>query len=434
MLRIGFAPALDRRAGGVFQYSATMMKALAAIARDEPGTRLVAFMPEGPSLSHEERTVDGWREVPLAAPSGAARGTMRRLVGEGPHRDAWRWWRRQVQRLRERAPHRPDLDSVMHRPDLERWWRQQGVDVMIFPQPHPLAFEGGVPCVVAIHDLQHRLQPEFREVSADGEWERREYVFRNCVRAATQILVDSDLGKEQLLFFYGPYGVSADRVRVLPFLPASTLPGAVPPAGQRAARERYGIPERYMFYPAQFWPHKNHARIVEALERLKRSHDARIPVVFCGSRAGALRDDQFRMVMDIAAHCGVADQLHVLDYIPDDDLAALYAGAVALVMPTFFGPTNIPVLEAWSLGCPVLTSDLPGIREQVADAAILVDPRDVGALADGMLRLWSDEALGRGLAERGTRRLAAYTVDDHRRRLRGILAAAADIIAGTAAP
>ena len=73
---------------------------------------------------------------------------------------------------------------------------------------------------MAIHDLQHRLQPEFPEVSANGEWERREYRFRNGARYATLLLADSEVGKEDLLNFYGPYGVTPDRVKVLPFIPA----------------------------------------------------------------------------------------------------------------------------------------------------------------------------------------------------------------------
>ena len=90
-------------------------------------------------------------------------------------------------------------------------------------------------------------------------------------------------------------------------------------------------------------------------------------------------------------------------------------------MPTFFGPTNIPVLEAWAFGCPVLTSDIRGIREQVGDAAVLVNPRSVEAIADGIYRIWMDQNLGRMLGERGRQRLATYGPDDYRRRLIEIL-------------
>jgi PAS domain S-box-containing protein len=95
-------------------------------------------------------------------------------------------------------------------------------------------------------------------------------------------------------------------------------------------------------------------------------------------------------------------------------------------MPTFFGPTNIPVLEAWSFGCPVLTSDIRGIREQMADGAVLVDPRSVESIAEGIYRLWTDENLRRQLTDAGRRRLSSYTADDFRNRLLEILEEAKD--------
>lgn len=389
VIRIGVVPALDRRAGGVFQYSATIMDALAEIARRERGIELVALVSGADAEARARVEASGWQVVPVHPKTGWVRAVTRRLGGKGP--------------------------------SLEEWWRGHGIDVVVYPQPHPWAFEVGVSSIVAIHDLQHRLQPEFPEVSANGEWERREYIFRNCVRAAAAILVDSDVGKEQMLSFYGPYGARDEQVRVLPFLPASTMPREVPDAARAAVKERHAIPDAYVFYPAQFWPHKNHAKIVEALEQLKARDGIAVSAVFCGSHADPVRARHFDLVMAMARQCGVADQVRVLDFVPDNELAALYAGARALVMPTFFGPTNIPVLEAWALRCPVLTSDIPGVREQVGDAGVLVDPRSVDDLAAGIRRLWTDESLRLSLAERGTRRLASYGPDEFRERLLGAL-------------
>jgi len=77
-------------------------------------------------------------------------------------------------------------------------------------------------------------------------------------------------------------------------------------------------------------------------------------------------------------------------------------------MPTFFGPTNIPPLEAWHFRRPVITSDIPGMREQIGDAGLLVDPRLPQALAEAMQRLWRDEALCSELVARGEQRLASF--------------------------
>jgi len=272
-----------------------------------------------------------------------------------------------------------------------------------------------------VHDLQHRLQLEFPEVTANGEWEQREYLLRNGVRYATLILADSEVGKEDILEFYGPHGATEDRVKVLPFLPANYLSKDVPESERVRVREIYRLPRRYLFYPAQFWPHKNHARIVQALGLLKEKGGDRIHVVFCGSHTGEIRKRTFQEVVALAHRLGVADQVHYLGYVPDEDMSGLYAVAVGLVMPTFFGPTNIPILEAWAFGCPVLTSDIRGVREQVVHAGLLVDPRSVEAIAEGIYRLWTDDALRRELAELGHQRLARYTPEDFRHRLADII-------------
>jgi len=108
--------------------------------------------------------------------------------------------------------------------------------------------------------------------------------------------------------------------------------------------------------------------------------------------------------------------------VPDEDMSGLYAGAVALVIPLFLAIANIPILEAWAFSCPVLTSDIRGVREQVGDAGLLVDPYSVEAIAGGIYRLWTDEALCGELAEQGRRRLANYsTLEDFRQGLADIV-------------
>jgi glycosyltransferase involved in cell wall biosynthesis len=104
------------------------------------------------------------------------------------------------------------------------------------------------------------------------------------------------------------------------------------------------------------------------------------------------------------------------------------------VMPTFFGPTNIPILEAWGLDCPVVTSDLRGLREQAGDAALLADPRSVEAIADAIQRIWLDGELREELARRGRARLGLYTREDYARRLNEILDLASEYVRETPEP
>jgi glycosyltransferase involved in cell wall biosynthesis len=418
-MRIGIVPVLNGLVGGIYQYSLTMIRVLGEWKRDRGEDEFIVFASrmDHPAIAALNRP--NWTVKPRRPPSlkWEVLNALARIAGAGAY---WEMMKRL--RLRWHARERSvDVDVVRPNTNMARWFDRFGVELMLYPEPVSLSFEAGIPYVMAIHDLQHRIQPEFPEVSAYGEWERREYLFRNGTRYATLLLTDSEVGREDVLNFYGPYGITPDRVKVLPFLPAFYLAVEISDKEQLRVQMNYSLPAGYLFYPAQFWPHKNHARIVRALWLLKKEHHVKIPVVLCGSNAGMLRKHTFNEVMSLSRQLGVEDQMCYLGYVPDDDMASLYAGAAALIMPTFFGPTNIPVLEGWAFGCPVITSDIRGIREQVGDAAILVDPRSVESIANGIYQLRRDENLRRTLVERGRVRLATYGPDEFRWRLIEIL-------------
>jgi len=396
-MRIGIHPALNRQSGGIYQYSANILNGLYAWSGGKlDGVELctdqfVAFAHDPVRMAIPESIQDKWNVH-----------TFRPPWSPGPGSE---------------PPQVPNPDVVYPQPDMRAWLEESGVEMMIYPWPHRLSFEAGIPYVLAIHDVQHRLQPEFEEVAADGEWERREYLFRNGARHATLLLVDSPTGKEDVLACYGAHGVRAERIKVLPFVAASSIDTERAHLHRDRVTRIYNLPLRYLFYPAQFWPHKNHLRIIEALGALRRTEGLSVPFVMTGAATGRLREDHHDKVLQRAADLGIADQVFDLGYVSDDDITGLYAGAVALVMPTFFGPTNIPVLEAWSLDCPVLTSDIRGVREQAGDAAVLVNPLSVEELACGIKSIWEHEPLRRDLISKGRNRLSSYGRSAHDRRL-----------------
>src|SRR5215469_7695496 len=371
-MRIGILPNLSPDSGGVYQYSQNILHALNAWSEKGCDDQLVLLSNNGTcDLSSLSLTRDRWEIEPVVTaltPSWRERifEEIRQRIGEGPHREALRCLRRRLVNLRKAPTRRAfrDPEVITPRAYLRDCFLQAKLYLLLYPHPTPISFETGLPYMIAVHDLQHRLQPEFPEVAANGEWEYREYLFRHGVRNALMILTDSETGREDVLNFYGQYGIEPDRVKVLPFLPASYLPSEVSLEERARVRNTYALPERFLFYPAQFWPHKNHARIVAALGLLKQQK-IETAIVFCGSSDGSIRQKAYKEVMSSAEEHGVIKQIRNLGYVPDQDMAGLYAEAAALVMPTFFGPTNIPVLEAWRFGCPVITSDIRGIREQV---------------------------------------------------------------------
>jgi glycosyltransferase involved in cell wall biosynthesis len=312
--------------------------------------------------------------------------------------------------------------SDVTQPDLNlgRALRGQGVDLLLSLYTPLFGPKPPIPFIVPIHDLQHRIQPEFPEVGGGAEAEIRDLSIRTICRYATLVLVDSDAGRRDVLRFYGDV-IDDDRIRVLPYFPPARR--AQPPDSRELARvrRRYSLPDRYYFYPAQFWPHKNHRLIVEALGQLRREGGECPTVVFAGGYADPLRARTFIDVMELAGSLGVGGHVYYLGFVPDRDMPALYSLSAGLVMPTFFGPTNLPPLEAWAFGCPVITTDLPSIRDHLGDGALYVDPRDAGSLAQAMRSLWQDPRLVAQLMANAARRLASFPYEDFLIALRRIL-------------
>jgi len=223
-----------------------------------------------------------------------------------------------------------------------------------------------IPFSAIVWDLQHRLQPLFPEVSANGEWKKREVFYSRVLKHATFVIVGTEAGKSEVQRFYG---TPDEKIRILPH---PTPSFALEETGRDTeALAKYKLPPDYIFYPAQFWAHKNHAAIVKAVAHLKRADNLRIPVVFTGSDQG-----NERSVRELVERTHIGDQVFFLGYVSRRALKALYQNALALCYPSFFGPENLPPLEAFALGCPVIAADVPGAGEQLGDAAIRVNPSD----------------------------------------------------------
>jgi glycosyltransferase involved in cell wall biosynthesis len=184
--------------------------------------------------------------------------------------------------------------------------------------------------------------------------------------------------------------VPSERIRVAPFpTPTFAGPESVPNQPPRLAGE-------YLFYPAQFWPHKNHANLLHALRLLRERDKLDLSLALTGSDKG---NQPF--VRDLASSLNLIDHVHFLGFVSREELASLYRHAFALTFVTFFGPDNLPPLEAFAVGCPVVASDVSGAREQLGDAALLVDPRSPEQIADAVLSLRRDPALRARLIQRG---------------------------------
>jgi glycosyltransferase involved in cell wall biosynthesis len=272
-------------------------------------------------------------------------------------------------------------------------------DLWICPNHDRFSFRAPIPALGTVHDLMHRYEPSFPEVSKNGEFESREFHFRETCRWSRGILVDSRLGKQQVI---ESYGTAPEKVFVLPFIAPDYIYESTE-ADAAAVRAKYPLPEKFFFYPAQFYQHKNHKNLIAAVGRMRAAHpDVRLVLV------GWKQRNSYDEVVAQVKELGLEENVIFLGYAPDSDMAGLYRTARAMVMPTFFGPTNIPQLEAFALGCPVATSRIYGIPEQVGDSALLFDPGSADEIHDTLVRLWSDDALCAELSRKGKAHDAAW--------------------------
>jgi glycosyltransferase involved in cell wall biosynthesis len=257
--------------------------------------------------------------------------------------------------------------------EVTRFLDTSDCDLVYFASPFPEASElQQKPFVWTLWDLCHLDSPEFPEVRTSGKFEEREAHNAACLRKAALVVVDSDELREKAELYYG---VNPEKFVVIPFGPSSSI--------AQGAKDASALPPQisslqrpYFFYPAQLWMHKNHRTIVEALALLDargKHYDA----VFVGKDHGAGRS-----LAAFIESIGMTDRAHFLGYVADDMLPALYSGSEALVMAGYFGPTNIPPLEAFLLRVPVIASNQH--RDQLGEAAIFFDPDAPEELADAM--------------------------------------------------
>jgi len=378
MKKIGLFLTHDRQTGGHFQYGQTMLEAVNALPRDEFSVVVActSIMWLDYLKKYQLETVfveQGFWSRAL--------GKVLREVGF-----PLRLWRK--------------LSPFFH-PTVKALL-QQNCDLWIFPSQSRWNCQIPVPALACIHDLMHRYEPRFPVIPA----RELEWLSRNMCTYCTGIIVDSDVGKQHVK---ESYGTSEDRIYVLPFIAPKYI------YSQEPAKNDYELPEKFIFYPAQFWEHKNQKNLISACAMLKKDLPD-LKLVLAG-----IKRNGYQALMNQIRELHLVDDVIFLGYVPDEDMASVYRRARAMVMPTFFGPTNIPPLEAFAAGCPVAISGIYGMPEQVGDAALLFDPNSVDEIADCIKRLWLYDDLCIDLAIKGKLKAATWGQQQFNARVKEII-------------
>jgi glycosyltransferase involved in cell wall biosynthesis len=267
------------------------------------------------------------------------------------------------------------------------------VPAHVLPLVHPRR------SVVTIHDLGYLYHP------ASYLLRHRLYLRLSTAwsaRAATHLITVSAVTKADLV---REHGVRPDKVTVVYSGVDTRFQPQVDQVVLTEVRQRYGIPGPYVLYVGTLQPRKNLVRLVEAFSQVAQE-DETLRLVLAG-RKGWLYDDIFATV----ARLGLTDRVVFTGYVPDDDVPALMAGARLFVLPSLYEGFGVPVVEAMACGVPVVCANIASLPEVAGDAALLVDPTDVDALAAAIRRALTDDDLRRELIARGLRQAARFSWD-----------------------
>ena len=271
-----------------------------------------------------------------------------------------------------------------------RFVQKMNCDFWFFPAQDIWAYRLPVNSITTIYDLMHKYESRFPEVSSVGRYKRREKHYKSICRWSTAVVVDSKIGRKQLK---ESYGISHENIYILPYIAfIDKLP--VPSKAENILR-KYSLPKKFIFYPAQFWAHKNHEILIEAVNKLKDELPD-LCLVFTGSE----KNNYQNIIRNIDEY-NLNKMVVNLGFVSQSDIYNLYSVARALIFPSFFGPTNIPPLEAFYFGCPAAVADVYGMAEQIQSAAILFDPTSLTKVIDTVRILWNDDEVCSQLITKG---------------------------------
>ena len=350
-----------------------------SLARGQAGRGVAHYTASLVAALAEGFPADRWRAV---VPGGAA------SAGEG------------VEVVAPRAPRRAlfAAAALARRPRLDRM--AAPCDVVWLPAPAPVALSPGARYVLTVHDLSFEERP--------GDYTRYERAWHRLgrlgalARGAARVMAVSQATRDAAV---ARWGVDPGRTSVV--APGVSRPARPPDV--EAARARHGLPGRYLLWVGALEPRKAPDLMARAYARARaQGLDAALAVVGEG-----------RERLD-------GEGVHRLGAIADRrELEALYAGALALVMPSRAEGHGLPPLEAAACGTPAVVTELPALRETLGDAVLHVPVDDEAALAAALLRVAGDAGLRAALASAAGARVADRTWEAAARQAHDVIEEAA---------
>ena len=285
------------------------------------------------------------------------------------------------------------------------------IDLIVCPfvlaYPH---FFLNKPFIFTLHDMQERYYPEnFSKQDNIIRW----IVNRALAKSAKKLICESSFVKNDIVKFIG---INETKIVIIQSPPPEIFLNYKFEEKQfNIVREKYNLPENFVFYPAQCWFHKNHIKLVEAFKIVSKQIDD-INLILTGSQK-----NNYNNLMQRINKLNLKNKVKHLGYVDYEDLPYIYKMSKFLVMPTLFESVSIPIYEAFALEVAVCSSNTVALPEQVGDAGILFNPNDEGDIAHKMTMYLNDNSLRNDKAKLGLERVKDFNHENYKIKLLKVL-------------
>jgi glycosyltransferase involved in cell wall biosynthesis len=268
----------------------------------------------------------------------------------------------------------------------------QGIDLLFCPFTAVTYAESGLPVVSFVHDLQHRVYPQFFDAAESAG---RESTYAAAAHRADYFICNSEYTRQSLLAQYDT--IAPEQTAVIPIAVHGRL--------EKLHNDRpLRYPNPFLFYPANFWPHKNHRMLLTAYNTLRHKRpQLKLDLVFTGAPS-----KEVEQLKSAAARMNLSDHIYFLDFLSDLALSAVYQSCWAVIYPSLYEGFGIPLLEAFFFNKPLLCSNVTSLPEVAGDAAVYFNPRKPAEIIQAIETLLDDPTLEEGLTAKGQKRLAQY--------------------------
>ena len=286
-----------------------------------------------------------------------------------------------------------DINKYGKKPDL------------IITQESLFSYQMGIKFIGFIGDVMYKYFKNLGEYSFKRRF-IRDLSTKLIINKSSGIVVDSNYSSNDLQRFFNG---NKSKIKVVPLcIPPhiNKLSNSNKDPKKILMQNKYKLPSKYLFYPSQYWEHKNHINLINAVNQAKLSKNITINLVLSGSDDWPL----FQEIRKTIDSLSLQNQVITLGYVSDEDIITIYKKSRGIIYPSYGDYTGIPIVEAMYFGKPIAAANTFAIPEQVGNAGILFDPHNINDMMEKMITIWNDDELCKKLSQNSLIRLKNFSL------------------------